>query len=292
MSTATTQLDMGLHEGLPADVYHADPAPSPSLSSSILRTILGKSIEHAALEHSRLGAVAHESTASMDLGSTVHALLSGEDSGLVLGNFDNYRTADARRWRESILAMGKTPVLERDLEDAKPIAAAVRAKAALGCTNDPFKLPGKSELSAFWKEESVYCRARFDRLVVDHSAYADIWDWKTTTDVSPECIRRTICKYGYHIQAAFYLRGLNALLPSHQGRTSFIFVFVETTAPYAVRRVTLSPAFLAKGAKDVNRGLAIWKDALATSNFTAPNLDTLEVELPAFLEDDDEISVS
>lgn len=281
----------GLHYDVPAAVYHADPCERPSLSSGILRTLLSRSIEHAALEHPKLGGTSKTQTASMGFGSHVHALLAETDE-VVVGSFSSYRTKEAQAWRDSVLALGKAPVLEIELEDARAVVAALRARAALGCTNSPFANHGRNEVTAIWEEDGIACRARFDRLVIDREGYADIWDWKTTKDVSPRAIERAVVSYGYHIQAAFYLRGLNAVLPSHAGRTSFIFVFVETAAPYAVRRVTLSPEYLQAGMREVNRGIAAWKSAIDANEFTAPNTETLELQLPAFLETDDEISAS
>lgn len=282
----------GLHYGIPSAQYHADCAPEPSLSSGVLRTILSKSIEHGAQEHPRLGGSGRVATPAMNLGSITHALLAGDESELVLGNFDSFRTKAAREWQAEIEASGKIPVLERDLEDARPIVAAVRAKAAIGITNDPFAAHGRSEVTAIWKEGDAYCRARYDRLVVDPNGYADVWDWKTTNDISVRAIERAIASMGYHIQVAFYLRGLTAILPQYAHRTSFILCFVETSAPYQVRRVVLSPTFLAIGRKKVSEGLAIWQQAIASNDFKAPAFDTLEIEAPAYLEEDDEISIS
>ena len=285
-------LQPGLHDGIPSAVYHADCAPEPSLSSGVLRTILNKSIEHGALEHAKLGGIGRESTTAMNLGSIVHALLAGENSELEIGNYDSFRSKAAQAWREFTEAQGKIPVLERDLEDARPIVAAIREKAAIGITNDPFAAHGRSEVTAIWKEDGTYCRARYDRLLVDPTGYADIFDWKTTNDISVRGIEKSIVSMGYHIQAAFYLRGLTAILPQYQHRVSFIFVFVEASAPYQVRRVVLSPTFLAIGRKKVSEGLAIWQRAIATNDFKEAPFETLEIEAPAYLEEDDEISVS
>lgn len=286
-------LPPGLHYGIPAARYHADNLRAePTLSSGVLRTILGKSIEHGALEHPRIGGAGSDATPAMNLGSITHSLLAGDDGDIVLGNFDSYRTKAAQDWKRSVEAMGKTPALERDMEGARPIAKAVREKAAVGITNDPFAPHGRSEVTALWNEGDVFFRARYDRLVIDPSGYADIWDYKTTADIGTRAIERAIVDMGYQIQAAFYLRGLTALLPQYIGRTSFIFCFVENDAPYHVRRVTLSPAMLAKGAKDAAAGIDTWRQALATNDFTAPPFETHEVSLPAFLEDDDEITTS
>jgi hypothetical protein len=290
--SACPNLGPGLHDGIPSDVYHADPCPTPSLSSGVLRTIIAKSIEHAALEHSRIGGQKREAKPAMTLGSIVHSLLAGENSDLVLGNFDSFRSKASQEWKQEVEASGKTPVLERDLEDARPVANAIREKAAIGITNDPFVATGRSEVTAIWKEGDVYCRARYDRLVIDPNGYADIWDWKTIADISERSINKAIAHFGYHIQEAFYTRGLTAVLPEYIGRTSFIFAFAEVTPPYQVRRVKLSPSYLAIGRRRVGEGIAAWQHALGTNDFKAPVFDTLEIEAPAYLEDDDEISIS
>lgn len=287
-----SHLGIGLHYDVPAAVYHADPCEFPSLSSSVLRTLLNKSIEHAALQHPRLGGRSRGGTPSMGIGSAVHAVLDGYSLSLSFGNYSDYRTTEARQWRAAAIVNGRVPVLQREFDqEVRPIADALVARAGHGC-DDPFKRDGKNEVTAIWKEDDVYCRARYDRLVVDPNGFADIWDWKTTTDVSPRALEKTIVRYGYHIQAAFYLRGLVAVLPEYAGRTSFIFAFVESAPPYAVRRVTLSSAFLAKGMKEVNAGIERWRHAMRTGDFTAHNTETLEVDLPAFMEDEDEITAS
>lgn len=282
----------GLHDGIPAAIYHADPCPQPSLSSGVLRTILEKSIEHGALEHRRLGGQSRESTPSMNLGSIVHALLAGESSDLVLGDFDSFRTKAAQDWRRSVEAVGKIPVLERDVEAARPVVEAVREKAGIGIDNKPFAAHGRSEVSAIWQDGETWCRARYDRLVIDPEGYADIWDWKTCADISERAIARSVASMGYYVQAMFYLRGLETLLPEYRRRTSFIFCFVEATPPYHVRRVTLAPSFQEAGRRKVEEGLAIWRDAVAKNTFAAAPFETLQLEAPAWLDEDDEITIS
>ncbi len=286
-------IDCGLHYGIPAIQYHADPCHSPSLSSGVARTILNRSIAHAYLEHPRLGGSKKEQTAAMGLGSLVHALLAGDQAEIVIGNFDSFRSGAARDWRDKTEAAGKIPVLENDLTEARLIADIIKNKAALGCDNSPFVESGKSEVTAIWKEGDAFCRARFDRLVIDPNGYADVWDWKTTTDVSERAIVQAIAKYGYHTQAAFYLRGLTECLPSHLGRVSFTFVFVETTAPYAIRRVCLSPEFMAVGKREASKAIHQWKTALASNNWEDPrSSETLHVAHPSWMDEDDAISAS
>ena len=64
----------GIYE-LSAEEYHADPCPTPSLSSSIARTLLASSPHHAWWEHPRFnpGRVREEDE-KFDLGTAAHAL--------------------------------------------------------------------------------------------------------------------------------------------------------------------------------------------------------------------------
>lgn len=289
-------LSIGLHYGVKASVYHADPCEQPSLSSTVARTIIEKSIEHAHSEHPRLGGNKRESTPAMDLGSVVHALMEGDGEHIggdyVLGDFDSYRSKDAQAWRAGIEAAGGIPVLERDLEAARPIAASLRAHAADGCTNSPFASHGKSEVTAIWREGDVFCRARYDRLVLDPTGFADIWDWKKTSSVSDFAISCAVRDYGYHIQAAFYIRGLIACLPEYRGRVSFTFGFVEEKAPHAVRRVCLTPTYLQKGDREASRAIAEWGAALSQNRwYDLRSFETMQLDMPAYMEDD-EISIS
>lgn len=281
MSTCLN-LGPGLHDGIPAEAYHADPCPMPSLSSGVARTIVGDSLAHAYLAHPRLGGKKDgEATEAMDLGSLVHALLADEANlTCEIGNFDTYRSKAAQEWRDEVRRAGKTPVLEKVAEQAKPIVEALRSKAGRGLTIDPFSA-GKAEVTAVWREGEAYCRARYDRLILD--SYADIWDWKTTTSIAPHKLMRSIVDQGYHIQAAMYRRGLMAIRPDYAGRCSFILVFVEVSPPYAVRRVVLSEAFLQIGGAEVSRAILRWQHATATNEWPEGAGDTLELTPPNWL---------
>jgi len=261
----TEQLDVGLHYNVPASVYHSDPAPTPSLSSSIARVILSQSLCHAAHDHPRLSKTkGRKPTKAMRFGSAVHAIQSGDETDIVVGEFDDFKKNVAKDWRDSIIESGRTPILRHELEGKiRPMVDALVSKVAIGC-DSPFVSHGRDEVTAIWKEGEIYCRARFDRLVVDPMGFtADIWDWKTTTDVSAEALNRKIVDEGYHIQAAFYLRGLRSLMPSLGGRASFVFGFVESDAPHAVSRVCLSEGFLDIGERAVSRAIALWQQASA-----------------------------
>ena len=286
MNTETTTLDVGLHLNVPASVYHADPCTTPSLSSGAARTILAKSPAHVAMENVRLGGKSRTATESMETGSLIHAILASDDSEIRIGLFDSYMSKAAKEWRDNTRHSGYIPVLSHDYENAMHVADIVRKRCVEGITNTPFCGYAENEVTAIWRDGDVLCRARYDVLVRDGNGNADIWDWKSTKDVSDRGIEKTIANYRYDIQAAFYMRGLEALGFKSQ-QISFIFVFFETVAPYTVRRVVLSQEYLQQAKKEVSQAISLWQQCLANSSFPTMPPDTMTVEIPHYLSEND-----
>jgi hypothetical protein len=271
----------GLYYNLPARDYHADPCVEPSLSSTVARTLVGRSAFHAWLEHPRLGgkAGADKATKAMDTGSLVHALLSGNTDEFEVGAYDSFRSNAAKEWRAGVEAQGKLAVLEAHLEAALPAANAIRKAVGEGCSPDqnPF-LQGRPEVSAVWRAEAgCWCRARLDNLILV-DPYATIHDWKTTEDASPGRLERHVVDMGYHVQAAFYKMAVEALRPDFQGRVSFVFYFVEMPTLSVVPMV-LSEGFMHLGARIVGRAIERFSHCLQTGVWPGYCPDGRAVEL-------------
>lgn len=280
-------LGVGLHYGVPASAYHADPCFVPSLSSGAARTLLSKSPAHAQMENPRIGGKSRESTSAMDTGSLIHAILSGSQDEISVGAFDDFRTNAAKTWSDDVRAMGKIPVLAADYEEAQVAAGYVRSRAAQGITiRSPFSPEAKHEVTAIWRDGDVFCRARYDVLVTDADKCADIYDWKSTKDISDRGIEKAIANYRYDIQAAFYLRGLESL-GFKPMQLSFIFVFFESVAPFTVRRACLSGEYLTQAKKEVSQAIAMWHECQKTQDYPVTPADTLTVQIPHYLSEND-----
>ena len=103
---------------------------------------------------------------------------------------------------------------------------------------------GVAEETLVWRDAltGLLCKSRMDYYREDLGLIVDV---KTTEDARPEAVARDIHKYGYHISAAHYLDGLQALdLPGGQ---SFAWVFVEKKAPYAIGVYFASADMLDRG---------------------------------------------
>ena len=100
---------------IPHDVYHQDPCPTPSLSSSVAKVLLRQSPAHAAMQHPKLNNnYVNAESSRFDLGTIAHALLLEDDSSrLITIEADDWRTKAAKEARDAARAEGKIPILTK-----------------------------------------------------------------------------------------------------------------------------------------------------------------------------------
>jgi hypothetical protein len=139
-------------------------------------------------------------------------------------------------------------------------------------------LEGEREYSAIWDdpETGVRCQARFDDIARGIGAITDL---KTTTDASPYRFPRTVFDYGYHLQAAHYLRGAKALGIEAD---SFGIVAVEKEPPYAVAIYQLNAAAIYDGERELRPLLARWAECDAAGAWPGYAEDVVVIDLPAW----------
>jgi hypothetical protein len=232
---------------MPARVYHADPCPAPSLSSSCANRLLDMTPKHAWTEHPRLGGLAGKAKKAkkeeVNIGSVAHELLLGEGAGIAIlpGCYENFLTNAAKEARDEAIAAGKTPVLEKQYLRAERIAARMRAivqefegyKAA-------FDAGAGGEIAAIWYDEvfGCWCRALIDWW---GPKLNDLIDLKTTTvGLSDGAIDRKVESEGIDTQLMLYERGMSALWPQEAGRWKYRIAFIEQDEPYEARILALN----------------------------------------------------
>lgn len=109
--------------------------------------------------------------------------------------------------------------------------------------------------------ESIDCKSLIDLRVDSEDIVVDL---KTTSSVN--AFTGSVRKYGYHRQAAFYLRGLQANgLVSHNAR--FIFLVVEKTAPYEVGLFEVTPEILDIANEDIDYLLKLYAECRAKDKY-------------------------
>src|SRR5215471_6763533 len=106
-------LQAGLHLGIADAVYHADPAPEPSLSASIAELLIKRSPKHAFHAHPRLNPKwkPKEPSQEMDDGRVLHSMLLGTPSPVIEVDAEDWRTNRAKEAKADARASGKVAVL-------------------------------------------------------------------------------------------------------------------------------------------------------------------------------------
>lgn len=247
-----TVTEPGLVYGMNDDTYHADPIEGGSLSSTFAR-LLTDHIPAKADARRRN----RQPTKAMNLGKAVHASALGAGPQLITWEHDG-RTKEGKAERAAagflLATEAAVAVTERERQQILDMGEALRAHPEVV----DILAASKAEVSAFWQEGDVWCRARYD-LLADTTA----WDYKTTQDVTRRGFSKTLGAYGYHQQADFYQRGLKAL--GHQaGRKPMRFICQEVEAPYLVQIHTPDAEAMWAASELNDRAIRIYADAQRT----------------------------
>lgn len=199
---------------IPEAEYHA----RPELSKSRLDTF------HKSPAHYRfaLNTGWSESSKAMEFGSCLHMLLLEEErfNAEVLECGLTRNTKAYKEFKEA----NKGKIIIKPDEYRKLFYM----RDALHHNHEAKVLLDKAEreVSAIWQHRSgVMCRSRFDLMFK-----GILGDLKSTTCAEPRLFQKSMAKYRYHVQAAFYCDAYQSIT-GEQARGFFLIV-CEKSAPY------------------------------------------------------------
>lgn len=249
--------DPGIYYDIPSEDYFAWDAISNSKLSLLKRSPL----------HFRTGFSV--STDAMRIGSLIHTALLEPLAIIarytVMPDYSNHPenvTANGARSFSSATAFVKSMqeqfrklnhekefVSQSELDMMLQLSASVKLNSV---ARDLLR-DGTSEVSIVWTErldsQEVTCKARIDLLKADAGQFVDL---KTTQDAAE--FERSIVKFGYHRQMAFYRRGLASVGIDAEPW----LVAVEKSAPYGIRSAPMAADALRVGWKEVSELLATY----------------------------------
>lgn len=144
------------------------------------------------------------------------------------------------------------------------------------------RLNGDPEVSVYWDMDvdgdTIQCKGRVDRLAILSSGEVVAVDLKTTSGpLTPDHISKTVANFGYHRQSAWYVHGL-----AEQGLAvnAFVFIFVQTTAPFLCTAVTLDAEAEALGRRECEMAARIYRNCKRDNVWPSYSQDVEEVGLP------------
>jgi len=260
------------------DAYHAHPAISKSGLDLIARSPL-----HFWARYLDPNRVPTEPTAAMRLGTAVHTHVLELDQWQ-----QRYITAPEgidRRYKvgkEAWAAFeaqseGRTVISREDADLVMKMGRSVFGHPAAAML---LGLPGKAETTHMWTDAAtgLQCKCRPDWLTDDGLL---IVDPKTTENASPREFARSIAEWRYHVQAAWYLDGLEQTTGIRPEQ--FIFICVEKKAPFACAVYAADAEMIAAGAQTAARDLEVLATCKAADAWPGYNNQIEPISLPAWM---------
>jgi len=218
---------------------------------------------------------------AFDFGHAAHSAVLGVGDPVAVVDADDWRSKAAQTARDEARQAGHVPLLRGDAAKVEAMTEAIRSHPIAGPLFEPGT--GTPEQSIFWDdpEWGVPRRARIDWTRPNSTGGRVILaDLKTTTDVSPAALSKTVANYGYHAQAAFYRDA--AAAADLDDDAVFLFVFVSKVAPYLVNVVELDGLALRVGA-DLNvKAMQVWLECTASGVWPGYGSDVTLIGLPTW----------
>lgn len=281
----TKLLTPGLHHGVPFADYLADPGVNNGALSDMDRSPAHCFALH--LDPDR--PPQDEPTPAMRAGTLLHCLvLEPEEFGkryVVKPEEIDYRTKDGRAWRDEQNAM----IITQD-----DMARAHAQRDAI-LRNDYMAdiLEGAdTEVSVIWNETAtgseLRCKARPDAMKKADGRML-VADLKTTADITPRSIQRTIATFGYHRQQAHYCAGLEACCVAG---VEFVFFFVSSTYPYLAVPYVLDDETAQQGRDEVAELLTYYAECKHLGRWPVCGAGPQLIGLPGYAKRSSEVEIS
>jgi hypothetical protein len=197
-----------------------------------------------------------EPTAAMAIGSAVHThvleLPEWDQRYITAPEGINRRTkAGKEAWAAfEAESTGRIVLSRADAELVMRMGQAVYGHPAAAFL---LQRPGLAEQTYLWTDEAtgLECKCRPDWMTTDGQLIVDL---KTTEDASPAGFRKSVANFRYHVQAAWYLDGIERATGKRPDQ--FIFICVEKKPPHAVAAYAASAEMVAAGAITAEADLA------------------------------------
>lgn len=207
-----------------------------------------------------------EATAAQVIGSMLHATVAEPQRTHYVVRPDglSFTTKEGKAWRDE----QTHPILTGDECDA--VQAMYRALWKHEHARS--MIVGATKECSFFdlhKPTGLLMKGRIDLFNVDSQKRGVIADIKTCDDASPGEFARSVRKWQYHRQAAYYMDLTKAV--------SFFFIAVEKSAPHAVAVYELDDRAIEAGREANERDLATLARCLRTGEWPAYQPEPMKI---------------
>lgn len=220
---STRSVKQGIYENMPFAEYAAIDAVNASLLKAADRS----------MAHAKAYLDGHrKSSEALSFGAAYHCYLLEperfEREYVVIDKANRATTAGKAAWATAVERAGGNEDRVVWTETAATFAEMRRALLRANRKRDLTSARGSYEVTAVWTDgpTGLLCKARLDKIV---PAWSVILDLKKCEDARPHAFNAAVARYRYHLQAAFYMDGLETLRGE---RFDFAFLAQEDEAPF------------------------------------------------------------
>jgi hypothetical protein len=138
-------------------------------------------------------------------------------------------------------------------------------------------MKGDAEATIFWQDKDIWRRARLDWL----SHY--VADYKTADSAEPTALERAMHRYGYHLQADFYLDAAHAIDRDVAG---YLLIAQEKVPPYLVTVAQPDHNALRIGRRLNQMAIDLYRECISTGRwlgYQLPYADSNTTDEVAYL---------
>jgi hypothetical protein len=253
--------------------YFDEPCPAPALTSSTISIMLNECDAKAAWSHPAINQPKDDAAKELEkyligsgagkpaqaLRGVVHRMALGKGAEYVVSDWEEYRTKEAKAWRDEAWASGSIPLKPKQHEQAQAMASVMADAIAEATQGEPYE----TEVVVAWQEPSgIWCRGMLDIWVPSLGLILDV---KTSAGISDDAIDGYFNRWGYSRQSAFYRRGVDAVTG---GASRFDFLFVENEAPWLTRTVDTSEGFRTGSTMEIESAIERWGKCIASGEWS------------------------
>jgi hypothetical protein len=253
----------GIYADIPPTEYHAGICPERALSSTAIKTLLTRTPADY-----RYGV--RKSTPAMKMGDVAHQIALKAGKGFAIAPYDDWRTKDAKAFRDAAIESGLTPIKQADYEVAETLGHRMRLSlqetlsaigASYGVVEPEEGFAFQTEAVMAWQEQThlgpIWCCGMMDVWCAELGV---ILDPKFSNRVYPGVIEGQMAAMGWDMQAAFYRRGAEAIWPEQAGRIRFVNLVMSPDAPHVSRAVEIDEAWRYSCESEINRAIRIFAE--------------------------------
>jgi hypothetical protein len=258
---------------------------NPALSQSKLKD-LKQSPAHFFYKH--MMGRKEEPTDAMKFGSLVHTLLLEPhkfyDEFYIMPYF-NRKTKEGKAANAICLekAGDRIAISEDDYDIANDICIAIRKKKAAQLV---LNYPGLVEREFYFTDEefSVECKMKLDKFIEPCPDFPDgvIVDLKTTQDARLDEFARSVYKYGYYNQVAFYCNAIKQIYKT-DGYAPFMFIPVEKSPPYESNVFLADSSMLEAGLNENRKLMKLYKECLEKKSWPGYEDKVIEICMASWM---------